>query len=92
MNNEQIGFVIRCLRRRKGLSQAALAKMMPGWHCTTLAKVELGERALKAVEMIPLAAVLDVQPADLLDASIIDVSDEVSRLRRRLSALTRLRA
>lgn len=66
-------------RRLANHSQASLAEELRDFgeavHPTTVAKVEQGERQLKAVELVRWAAALNVRPSIIL--SPLDPSDEV---------------
>lgn len=57
-------------RRAKGLSQAQVAKAL-GRHQPFIANIESGERRLDLVELLELAAIID-----------LDVEELIQRLRR----------
>lgn len=58
------------IRKRLGLSQAALAERMAAFgdtfHQTTVSRIEQGERQVTAEELFRLAAALDVPPSALV--------------------------
>lgn len=64
------------LRHGYDLSQATLARLVnatnvPGrWYPQTVMKVEKGERGLTLAEGLTLAALLDVDPAVLVDERV----------------------
>lgn len=61
----RVGENLRRLRRERGLSQEAFADAI-GYHRTYVGGVERGERNLTLRTVERLAAVLEVDPADLL--------------------------
>ena len=53
--------VIAATRREAGLTQEQLAERL-GWHRSTLAKIEAGERRVDVPEFIAIAGALKVEP------------------------------
>lgn len=64
------GLRLRELRRARGISQEALADDA-GLDRTYVSSVERGHRNISLLNIYRLAAVLDVEPADLLQRSVI---------------------
>jgi transcriptional regulator with XRE-family HTH domain len=60
--DERFGVNLRSLREAKGISQAALAKLMSekgfAWHQSTVARVERGAQPLRAAELAAAAGIL----------------------------------
>ena len=68
-----VGQRLREMRKRRPMSQADLAEAVnlvrgpgSGWHQTTVAKVERGDRRVDIEEVFALAAALEVSPMWLL--------------------------
>jgi transcriptional regulator with XRE-family HTH domain len=53
--------VITATRREANLTQEDLAQRL-GWHRSTIAKIEAGERRLDVAEFISIAGALKVEP------------------------------
>lgn len=73
-----IGRNVRALREAAGWSQADLSTRLTelglaGFYPQTILRIEKGQRSLKLLEAIPLAAVLGVDVEDLTEASGADV-------------------
>ncbi|QGJ91133.1 hypothetical protein PBI_STROKESEAT_49 [Mycobacterium phage Strokeseat] len=70
VDDAHIGAVVRALRGELGMSQSDLIKVLHAlglmWHQTTLCRLESGERALRASEVVVLAGALSTTPSDLL--------------------------
>jgi len=56
--------VITASRREANLTQEQLAARL-GWHRSTIAKIEAGERRLDVAEFITIATALKIEPAAL---------------------------
>jgi transcriptional regulator with XRE-family HTH domain len=65
---------VKQLRTRRGMTQQELADSL-GWPQSTIARVELGERAISVNDLLALSWALDVAPGYLLAGSFQD--DEV---------------
>lgn len=66
-----IGANVRHARERANLSQSEVARLMseahvPGFHQTTVARIEKGERPLRLAEALELTLILGVSLTDLL--------------------------
>ena len=54
-------------RKQAGMTQAQLAeKLGSGWHQSTVASMENGQRKIDVLEFLKLAEVIGFDPADLL--------------------------
>lgn len=89
--DKEIGGTIRQLRVASGMSQADLAEALgergiKGMHPQTVAKIESGDRVLKYVEGVTMAAILAVDAAALArgDSKFIATAEYVLTLERRL--------
>ncbi|OAM89386.1 helix-turn-helix transcriptional regulator [Termitidicoccus mucosus] len=64
---EAVRLALREERKRRGLTQAAVASGC-GWPQSVIAKIEQGERRLDLVEFLWLARALDAKPEVLFGA------------------------
>lgn len=63
---QALGARVRQAREAAELSQVGLAERIPGLHQASLARIEVGERALKALEAVAIANETDVDLDRLL--------------------------
>jgi transcriptional regulator with XRE-family HTH domain len=63
--HQRIAAAVADRRRAKGLSQAYVAKVL-GRHQPCIANIESGERRLDLVELLDLAAIIDLDVEDLI--------------------------
>lgn len=86
-----LGLILKAWRTRRGYSQAEIAHAVPGWHPTTVAKIESGDRSLKAKELPLVANKLGIQPGDFFNAKdlrafrvahLAKLKEEIKRLQK----------
>lgn len=72
MSDEEIGRRLRALREQRAMPQQHVANVMQmskghrSWRNTTVAKIEAGERVLRASEVAPVAEILSCTVHQLL--------------------------
>lgn len=97
-SDRRLGERLRMIRVRLDLSQRDVAQAVTdrhglGWHQTTVAKVEAGDRPVRVAEALAVADVLGVHVDELLDQPA-DSSEarqhQATRLHARLHELERL--
>ena len=76
MSAEQYaGLRLRALRLARGMSQELLAAEMTsrghGWHQTMAAKTEAAQRPLRLNELVDLACIFSVSPAEFLPGQML---------------------
>jgi len=69
--NKQVGFNIRRIREKRGLSQEKLAALA-GIHRVYMGQVERGEKNIGVVNLEKIAKALDVDIRVLVDIDSID--------------------
>ena len=88
--DKEIGDRVKAIRNWRGLTQANLVeKMELGWHFSTLAKIETGERALRVREMPKLATALGLTVSEFFSCDAPNLAREarLEELRLKMSAL-----
>ena len=68
----RIGAAVAALRKRRGMTQHALAKQFGVGSAQIISTIEKGQRALKASEAARLASILSVPLSDLLSGPVTD--------------------
>ncbi|MDN5898780.1 MAG: helix-turn-helix domain-containing protein [Brachybacterium sp.] len=66
---QALGARVRAAREGAGLSQVGLASRIPGLHQASLARIEAGDRALRALEAVAIARETNVDLENLLRGS-----------------------
>lgn len=94
--NAHIGAKIAAARESQGMSQAALARKLTGtgatgFHQTTVARTESGERPLRFQEAIMFASALGISLDDLADEAQMSELEVRAGLDRAISVLIRER-